>query len=147
MEKDSVGFVETKFFTFAEPPDEMELESGERLGPITIAYETYGELSDKADNAILITHALSGDAHVAGYHSAEDKKPGWWDYMVGPGRTFDTDRYFVICSNVIGGCIRPRLSSLVGDFVASPLAGCPAFRRWQTPHFVSSIQSLWQLRH
>ena len=104
MQKGSVGIVETKTFTFAHPPDEMALDSGERLGPITIAYETYGVLSEKADNAILITHALSGDAHVAGFHSEKDKKPGWWDYTVGSGRTFDTDKYFVICSNVIGGC-------------------------------------------
>jgi len=104
MDKDSVGIVETKYFTFAEPPNEMLLESGEKLGPVTIAYETYGELNFSADNAILITHALSGDAHVAGFHSKNDRKGGWWDFMVGPGRPFDTNKYFVICSNVIGGC-------------------------------------------
>ncbi|MDZ7262534.1 MAG: homoserine O-acetyltransferase [candidate division KSB1 bacterium] len=103
-EPGSVGIVETKYVTFAEPPHEMELESGERLGPITVAYETYGQLNPQADNAILIVHALSGDAHVAGYHSEDDKKPGWWDFMVGPGKPFDTDKYFVICSNVLGGC-------------------------------------------
>jgi len=99
-----VGLIETQYFTFAEPPNEMPLESGEKLGPITLAYETYGTLNDKKDNAILITHALSGDAHVAGYHTAEDRKPGWWDFMVGPGHPYDTDKYFIICSNVIGGC-------------------------------------------
>jgi homoserine O-acetyltransferase len=104
IESDSVGFVETKYFTFAEPPNEMELESGEKLGPITIAYETYGRLNDNADNAILIAHALSGDAHVAGNHFNNDKKPGWWDFMVGSGKPFDTDKYFVVCSNVLGGC-------------------------------------------
>ncbi|HEX9974246.1 MAG TPA: homoserine O-acetyltransferase, partial [bacterium] len=72
----SVGNVETKYFTFAEPPNEMELESGERLGPITVAYETYGKLNEKGNNAILIVHALSGDAHVAGYLMENDKKPG-----------------------------------------------------------------------
>ena len=72
----SVGLVETKFFTFAEPPTEMILESGEKLGPITVAYETYGNLNENKNNAILITHALSGDAHVAGYYSENDRKSG-----------------------------------------------------------------------
>jgi len=102
--QNSVGIVETKYYTFAEPPHEMELECGRKLGPITLAYETYGELNPSKDNAVLIAHALSGDAHVAGYHSPDDEKPGWWDIMVGPGKAFDTEKYFVICSNVIGGC-------------------------------------------
>jgi len=69
-----------------------------------LAYESYGELNQDKSNAILIHHAFSGDAHVAGYHSKEDKYPGWWDEMVGPGKPFDTDKYFIICSNVLGGC-------------------------------------------
>jgi homoserine O-acetyltransferase len=101
----SVGLVEKKHFTFAEPPNEMRLESGATLGPITLAYETYGTLAPGRDNAILVLHALSGDAHVAGYHTAEDDKPGWWDSMVGPGKGIDTDRYFVVCSNIIGSCM------------------------------------------
>ena len=105
MAKDSsVGIVETKAWRFAEPPNELTLRSGVKLGPIDVAYETYGELTPERDNAILICHALSGDAHVAGYHSAEDRKPGWWDLMVGPGKGIDTERYFVICSNCIGSC-------------------------------------------
>jgi len=100
---DSVGVVETKSFTFAAPPHEMPLESGERLGPITLAYETYGKLDGGRSNAILLLHALSGDAHAAGFHEGE-KNPGWWDSIVGPGKAFDTDKYFVISSNVIGGC-------------------------------------------
>ncbi len=100
----SVGIVSTQHFTFAQPPHELRLESGEKLGPITLAYETYGRPNADRSNAILILHALSGDAHVAGYHSPDDKKPGWWDEAVGPGKMFDTDRYWVICSNVIGGC-------------------------------------------
>ena len=100
----SVGLVETQTFSFAEPPDAMELECGRRLGPVTLAYETYGRLSAARDNAVLIVHALSGDAHVAGYHSPDDPKPGWWDLMVGPGKPYDTDRYFVVCSNILGGC-------------------------------------------
>jgi homoserine O-acetyltransferase len=82
----------------------MVLESGARLGPVTLAYETYGELDAKKQNAILICHALSGDAHVAGYHSEDDPQPGWWNNLVGPGRPFDTRKYFIICSNIIGGC-------------------------------------------
>ena len=104
-EQDSVGIVETQYATIAEPPDEMVLDSGLKLGPITLAYETYGELNADKSNAILITHGLSGDAHVAGYHDPDERKPGWWDAMVGPGKAFDTSRYFIICSNVIGGCM------------------------------------------
>ncbi|MDD3149978.1 MAG: homoserine O-acetyltransferase [Candidatus Gastranaerophilales bacterium] len=99
--QNSVGLVETKFFDIN---DEIELESGVKFDSITIAYETYGELNETKDNAILLFHALTGDAHAAGYSSAEDKKPGWWDIMVGPGKTFDTNKYFVICSNMLGGC-------------------------------------------
>jgi homoserine O-acetyltransferase len=81
----------------------LRLDSGLTLDPVTLAYETYGHLNDRGDNAILILHALSRDAHAAGYHEG-DSKPRWWDTMIGPGKGFDTDRYFVICSNVIGGC-------------------------------------------
>lgn len=99
----SLGIVETKFFAFAHPPHELELEGGSRLGPITLAYETYGKLNARRSNAILILHALTGDAHAAGFHEG-DRDPGWWDNMIGPGKAFDTDEYFVICSNVLGGC-------------------------------------------
>ena len=98
-----LGKVQTQFYTFAHPPEEMALESGERLGPIRVAYETYGTLNEERSNAILVLHALSGDAHAAGFHEG-DTKPGWWDDMIGPGKAFATDGYFVICSNVLGGC-------------------------------------------
>jgi homoserine O-acetyltransferase len=98
-----IGLVETKYFTFANPPDEFILESGEKLSPVTLAYETHGTLNSDKSNAILILHALSGNAHVAGFHEG-DQDPGWWDNMIGSGKAFDTDKYFVICSNVIGGC-------------------------------------------
>jgi homoserine O-acetyltransferase len=101
----SVGLVEKKFFTFAEPPSAMKLESAARLGPVTVAYETCGALAPDRRNAVLVLHALSGDSHVAGYYSAEDEKPGWWDCMVGPGKGIDTDKFFVICSNIIGSCL------------------------------------------
>jgi len=85
-------------------PQGLKLESGKTLaGPITVAYEIYGTLTPEKDNAILICHALSGDAHAAGWHEG-DRKPGWWDGMIGPGRAFDTDKYFVICSNLLGSC-------------------------------------------
>ncbi len=103
MEDKGIGIVETKYFTFARPPDELALTSGQKIGPITLAYETYGKLNQNKDNAILILHALSGDAHAAGFHKG-DKRPGWWDAMIGPGKAFDTDKYFIICSNVLGGC-------------------------------------------
>jgi len=101
----SVGIVEKKLFTFAEPPDEMVLESGARFGPLTLAYETCGRLNEDKSNVILILHALSGDSHAAGYYTADDEKPGWWDNMVGPGKGIDTDKYFIVCSNIIGSCM------------------------------------------
>ena len=104
-DKISVGIVAKKLFTFAEPPNEMVLESGARFGPVTLTYETYGELNEDKSNAILILHALSGDSHVAGYYTADDEKPGWWDNMVGPGKGIDTDKYFIVCSNIIGSCM------------------------------------------
>jgi homoserine O-acetyltransferase len=101
----SVGLVEKKSFSFAEPPQEMILENGTRLGPVTVAYETYGELDPDRSNVILILHALSGDSHVAGYYQEDDPKPGWWDIMIGPGKGIDTDKYFVVCSNILGSCM------------------------------------------
>ena len=105
--KNSVGIVEKQFFTFAEPPKKITLESGAELGPVTIAYETYGSLNDNKDNAILIAHAFSGDSHVAGHYATdkEDDKPGWWDFLVGPGKGIDTNKYFVICPNILGSCM------------------------------------------
>lgn len=100
----SVGIVKTQYFDFAQAPQELPLECGSSFGPITLAYETYGELSAAKDNAILILHALSGDAHAAGFNDPHERHPGWWDIMIGPGKAFDTQKYFVICSNVIGGC-------------------------------------------
>ncbi len=102
-DKNSLGIVKTEYFTFAYHPEELVLSSGKKIGPVAIAYETYGELNEDRSNAVLIEHALSGDAHAAGFHK-DDKKPGWWDAMIGPGKAFDTKKYFVICSNIIGGC-------------------------------------------
>ncbi len=93
--------VQTQYVTFDQP---LNLQSGASLSQFTLAYETYGQLNEDRSNAILILHALTGDAHVAGLNSPNDEKTGWWDEAVGPGKAFDTDKYFVICSNVIGGC-------------------------------------------
>jgi len=92
------GRVETHYANF----EGITLESGTYLGPLTVAYETYGKLSPEKDNAVMILHALSGDAHVAGIDDVG--RLGWWDAMVGPGKGIDTDKYFVICSNCLGGC-------------------------------------------
>lgn len=100
MDKDSVGIVETKYFDIDEP---FELESGKVLENITVAYETYGELNREKSNAILICHALTGDAHAAGWHIG-DRKAGWWEMIIGPGKILDSEKYFIICSNVLGGC-------------------------------------------
>lgn len=98
-----LGIVKTQFYTCCESPNELQLKSGEKLGPITIAYETYGKLNSDKSNAILVFHSLTSDAHAAGYHEGDDK-PGWWDTMIGPGKAFDTNKYFVICANTLGGC-------------------------------------------
>jgi homoserine O-acetyltransferase len=104
FETGSVGLVETQYATLFEPPRVLELTGGATLGPIEVAYETYGTLSPEKDNAVFVCHALTGDAHVAGRHAADDRKPGWWDAFVGPGKGLDTNKYFVICANVLGGC-------------------------------------------
>jgi len=117
--KNSMGIVKTSYFHFALPPDELTLENRERLGPITVAYETYGRLDSDRSNAILILHALSGDAHAAGFHEG-DEKPGWWDDMIGPGKAFDTDKYFIICSNVLGGCKGTTGPSSINPKTAKP---------------------------
>ncbi|MBL7188751.1 MAG: homoserine O-acetyltransferase [Phycisphaerae bacterium] len=104
IEENTVGIVQTETLRVVEADKPLQLECGKTLGPIDMAYETYGELNDAGDNVVLICHALSGNAHAAGFNSPDDKKPGWWDIMVGPGKGIDTDKYFVICSNFLGGC-------------------------------------------
>ena len=99
--------------------DSLALDCGVTLAPVDVAYETYGELNAKRNNAILVLHAFSGDAHAAG-ESSDTGQPGWWDNMIGPGKGFDTDKYFVICSNVIGGC-----RGTTGPSSINPETGCP----------------------
>ena len=112
----SVGVVETRFYEHRKP---VSLESGMVLEKAVVAYETYGTLSPSRDNAVLLCHALSGDAHAAGYHRG-DSSPGWWEDMVGPGKAFDTEKYFVISSNVIGGC-----KGSTGPSSSNPATGKP----------------------
>jgi homoserine O-acetyltransferase len=99
--------------------DSVSLDSGATLAPIEVAYETYGQLNPSKSNAILVLHAFSGDAQAAGI-SPETGKPGWWDNMIGPGKGFDTDHYFVICTNVLGGC-----RGTTGPASINRATGCP----------------------
>ena len=87
-----------------EADNALPLDSGQRLAPLTIAYQTYGELNATRSNAVLVCHALTGDQYVAEKHPITGR-PGWWSLMVGPGRPIDTDRFCVICVNVLGGCL------------------------------------------
>jgi homoserine O-acetyltransferase len=109
----------------------LALDSGRTLGPTTIAYQTWGALNAERSNAILIFHALSGDAHVAGEH--EDDRAGWWDLMVGPGLAFDTDRFFIMCANVLGGC-----KGSTGPSSINPATGKP----WAADFPVITIQDM-----
>lgn len=104
IERHSVGLVDPQSYVFGSPEDPLVLDSGRTLGPVELVYETYGTPNEARTNAILICHALSGDAHAAGIHDPHDKRVGWWDVMIGPGKAFDTERYWVICANVLGGC-------------------------------------------
>lgn len=122
IEVGSAGVAEKQYYTFAEPPDTLTLESGAQLGPITLAYETWGRLSAKRDNAVLVLHAFSGDSHAAGFYKQDspDSKPGWWDSLIGPGKGLDTNKYFVICANILGGC-----SGSTGPSSVNPETGQP----------------------
>ncbi len=117
IQNNSVGIVQTQVFTF----DALKLECGEKFGPVSLAYETYGVLNKDKSNAVLITHALSGDAHAAGVYDGQDN-PGWWDEFIGPAKAFDTDKYFVICSNVLGGCKGSTGPASINPKTAKPYA-------------------------
>lgn len=108
----SVGYVRAQRAVLAGREDPLPLECGRAFFPVQVEFETLGRLSARKDNAIMICHALSGDAHVAGWDPDAEKndrpwrakRPGWWDNMVGPGKAFDTNKYFVLCANVLGSC-------------------------------------------
>src|SRR6202046_5321427 len=133
--KGTVGMVETQYLDLPEP---VGLDCGKDLYPVRVAYETYGALSPQRDNVILVCHALSGDAHAAGFakaapkastrdgFAAEDrdgvtgKGLGWWDGMIGPGKAFDTERFFVVSTNLLGGC-----RGTTGPSSVNPATGRP----------------------
>ncbi len=104
LENTANELVQTKIVRLVESDQSFTLACGRTLAPIDMAYETYGQLNDAGNNAILACHALTGNAHVSGYHGQNGEKPGWWNDMIGPGRWIDTNRYFVICTNFLGGC-------------------------------------------
>ncbi|MCK5515961.1 MAG: homoserine O-acetyltransferase, partial [Desulfobulbaceae bacterium] len=122
--RSSVGKVEKQYYSFAHPPQKLVLESGAELGPVTIAYETYGTLTKEKDNCILLTHAFSGDSHAAGYYreKGEEEKQGWWEAMIGPGKGIDTDKYFIICPNILGSCMGSTGPGSVNPETDSPYA-------------------------
>ena len=102
-EAGSVGLVSTRSVRLFTAENPLVLEQGGILGPVDVAFETYGTLSPAADNAVFVCHALTGDAHAAGWHDG-DTRPGWWDNLIGPGKPLDTDRLFVVSANLLGGC-------------------------------------------
>lgn len=114
---DSVGLVTPQVLHFSEP---LPLACGRSLAEYDLVIETYGELNENRSNAVLICHALSGHHHAAGYHSMEDRKPGWWDSCIGPGKPIDTRRFFVVALNNLGGC-----NGSTGPGSANPATGKP----------------------
>ncbi len=123
----SVGHVEPQRVVLFTEDDPLVLESGATLGPVEVQYETYGNLAADASNAVFVCHALTGDAHAAGYHG-DAKRPGWWDTLIGPGKPLDTDSLFVICPNLLGGC-----QGTTGPSSFDPSTGEPYGLRF--PHF------------
>ncbi|WOQ18674.1 homoserine O-acetyltransferase MetX [Raineyella sp. W15-4] len=118
--EDSVGIVEQHTVRLFEGDHPLVLASGAVLPEVDVAYETYGTLNASRDNAVFICHALTGDAHAAGRHREDDHRPGWWDTMIGPGRPIDTDHYFVIADNLLGGC-----QGTTGPASTDPTTGRP----------------------
>ncbi|WP_322098977.1 homoserine O-succinyltransferase MetX [Halothiobacillus diazotrophicus] len=112
-----MGIVQPQIARFQEP---LALDCGRTLASYDIVYETYGQMNEARDNAILICHALSGDHHAAGYHAETDRKPGWWDSAIGPGKPIDTNRFFVVSLNNLGGC-----KGSTGPLSIDPATGKP----------------------
>jgi homoserine O-acetyltransferase/O-succinyltransferase len=117
LPEDSVGLVTPQIARFDEP---LALACGRSLNSYELVYETYGTLNASASNAVLICHALSGHHHAAGYHAATDRKPGWWDSCIGPGKPIDTNRFFVVSLNNLGGC-----NGSTGPSSVNPATGKP----------------------
>ncbi|GAA6151687.1 homoserine O-succinyltransferase MetX [Pseudoteredinibacter isoporae] len=129
----SVGLVETQCAEFSEP---LPLASGRTLDQYQLYYECYGELNASASNAILICHALSGNHHAAGFHSYEDSKPGWWDAYIGPGKPIDTNHFYVVSLNNIGGCDGSTGPSSINPDTGEPWG--PDFPRLRVRDWVNS---------
>ena len=119
MSDPGVGLVETRSVRLFPAEAPLVLANGATLGPVDVAYETYGTLAPDAGNAVFICHALTGDAHAAGFHDG-DRRPGWWDNLIGPGRPLDTDRFFVVSANLLGGC-----QGTTGPSSTNPATGRP----------------------
>ena len=116
----ALGLVETRTVQVPLPPGGLTLENGGVLPELVVAYEAYGNLSPARDNVVFICHALTGDAHAAGCHSPDDRTPGWWDDMIGPGKGLDTNHFHVICANILGGC-----KGTTGPASINPATGQP----------------------
>ena len=130
----SLGFTRTERAVLFTEDDPLVLAGGRRLGPVEVAYETYGTLAPERDNAVFVCHALTGDAHAAGHHG-DPARVGWWDNLIGPGKALDTNRFFVICPNLLGGC-----QSTTGPTSTDPHTGRPyglEFPMLQMTDFVS----------
>lgn len=115
----SVGWTKTQHVRLFTAETPLVLASGDTLGPVDVAYETYGALNPERSNAVFICHALTGDAHAAGMHVGA-RRPGWWDNLIGPGKPLDTDRFFVISANLLGGC-----QGTTGPLSTNPATGLP----------------------
>jgi len=129
MTPGNVGTTTTQFFTFASPSDPFRLKSGGELQEVTIAYETYGELAPDRDNAVLVFHALTGSQHAAGFNPSvpgvgerwtDECQVGWWDRFIGPGKAINTDRFFVIVANYVGGCYGSTGPSSIDPTTGTP---------------------------
>jgi homoserine O-acetyltransferase len=127
-----IGTVETLFFTFGSPEEPHRLRATGSLDSVTVAYETYGQLNAERSNAVLVFHALSGSQHAAGHNPAvpgvggrwtEECHTGWWDGFIGPGRALDTDKFFVICANCLGGCYGSTGPSSIDPATGRPYGG------------------------
>jgi len=129
-----VGVVVPRDFVYARP---FTFKSGQTLPGFTLRYETYGVLNATRDNVILICHALSGDHHCAGLQTTEDRKPGWWNNLIGPGKAVDTSRFFVICANVLGGC-----QGSTGPSSTNPATERPYGLAWLLPKVIGHANAL-----
>ena len=145
MTPGSVGTTTTEFFTFGSADAPFHLKSGETLPEVTIAYETYGELTPEHDNAVLVFHALTGSQHAAGHNPSvpgvgerwtDECQPGWWDRFIGPGKAIDTDRFFVITANYLGGCY-----GSTGPSSIDPRTGAPYGSRFPKVGFCDMVDT------